>query len=486
MSQPPAHGRGQGAQPGRGDGMPGGPGGRGAAGRRDPRLAGFAQPGDGQAPSPPDAALGVLLDELSGPDRRCPGATDDELMGLLARWAALDSWATAAKLGVVRELIRRRARPGLLGNMHGDLPDAWDEGLGHELAAELGLSVPGADKLALLAWELRARLPGTGARLADGSIDYVKAKIIADELAVLDDALAARAEDLIIDDLAGKTPGQVGKLAAAAVCEVDPDGAAKRREQAERDDARVRFWRDRTGTCTLAGFGLPTDAALAAHANVAARAAEYRQAGFAPDAKLDQLRVLAYLDILNGISAADRIAQAHAGTEASAADTGEDVPANAHPAGGGGPGDDDPGRSGRDGSPGEGPDRGTGRGSRGGNPNGRSRVGGNPDNGNPDGGGAGGLGGGQPGSGPAGGQPAGTGPVLPAKVNLTIPFSTLLDLAERPGEAHSLGPLDPALARDLAAAAARSPHSDWCVTVTNPSVINGAPTRPQECLLRSR
>ncbi len=53
-------------------------------------------------------------------------------------------------------------------------------------------------------------------------------------------------------------------------------------------------------------------------------------------------------------------------------------------------------------------------------------------------------------------------------MNLTIPLATLLGLAERPGLLSRTGPIDPALARDLAAAAARSPRSTWCLTVTGP------------------
>jgi hypothetical protein len=67
------------------------------------------------------------------------------------------------------------------------------------------------------------------------------------------------------------------------------------------------------------------------------------------------------------------------------------------------------------------------------------------------------------------GQPAGS--VVPAgyaaKVNLTIPLSTLLDLADRPGEIGGIGPVDPWLARDLARAAALNPRTTWCVTVTD-------------------
>src|SRR5262252_10028581 len=204
MTQPPVPGRGAGAEPAPGAGLPGGAGGRPG---RDPRLAGFAQGGAGDG-CLPGSALAVMLEELSGPDWRCDGATDDELIGLLGRWQAMESWAAAGKLGVVRELIRRRARPGIRGQdtpMHGDLPDAWEEGLGHEISAAMAVSLRSADQLTGLAWQLRARLPGIGAMLAAGTIDLLKARIVSDELSVLDDAQAAQAEKLILHELAGKT-----------------------------------------------------------------------------------------------------------------------------------------------------------------------------------------------------------------------------------------------------------------------------------------
>ena len=71
-------------------------------------------------------------------------------------------------------------------------------------------------------------------------------------------------------------------------------------------------------------------------------------------------------------------------------------------------------------------------------------------------------------------MPAPAGPlagVIPpgfaGRANLTIPLATLLHLADRPGEMTGIGPLDPDLARDLAAAAARTARSTWCVTVTD-------------------
>lgn len=52
-----------------------------------------------------------------------------------------------------------------------------------------------------------------------------------------------------------------------------------------------------------------------------------------------------------------------------------------------------------------------------------------------------------------------------------LPLATLLGLAERPGQGHALGPLDPDLCRALAASAVASPHSTLCVTVTDPDGI---------------
>ena len=74
-----------------------------------------------------------------------------------------------------------------------------------------------------------------------------------------------------------------------------------------------------------------------------------------------------------------------------------------------------------------------------------------------------------PGSAPGPGGPL-AGMVPPGfagHVNLTIPAATLIARADRPGELGGIGPIDPDLARDLAAAAARNPRSAWCVTVTD-------------------
>jgi len=539
MTQPPPPEPGPAEEPARDSGLPGGsvPG-----GARDPRLAGFADDGPGDT-CPPSAALAAVVEALSGPEQRCQDATDEELIGLLGRWDSLESWAAAGKLGVVRELIRRRARPGPGGRLavHGDLPGQWHEGLEHEVSAALGLSIRGADKLTCFAWDLGARLPGIAAALAAGTISEWKARLISDQLAVLDDQQAAEAEKLILDQIAGQPPGVVGNIAAAAVCTVDPDGAAKRREHQEREEARVRFWRANGGACALAAYGLPTDAALAANGAIEDRAQRYKKFKVRPDARLDQLRVLAFLDLLNGITLEARLAQAHADAAAASRDGttagGQDAPAGGeNPAAadpgapdedrdaydwdayfgdhgdpdddrpGNGindPGDDVPADSGSDhsepdasdpdglggggapggGAPGDG-DRGA---SRGADPAGDAGPGvpdddwfrdssepgdnrpGEPSSGSgepaarphsPDGDTADGGTSGGPAAAPA-------LPSLAARANLTFPLTTLLQMGERPGAGHGLGPLDPALVRDLAATAAANPDSQWCLTITN-------------------
>ena len=70
-------------------------------------------------------------------------------------------------------------------------------------------------------------------------------------------------------------------------------------------------------------------------------------------------------------------------------------------------------------------------------------------------------------------QPLGAGPANGAgggfvgQVTLTVPLGTAVGLVDRPGELAGLGPVDPWLARDLLAAAARNPQTTWCVTVTD-------------------
>ncbi len=383
-------------------------------------AAGFGQgcPLDALAPS---TALSGLADAASGEDRAFTGVTDDELMGLIGarqRLAGRQQWellTAVARVPAPPPGPRLRRAPAA-----GGMPAVWDEHAGAELAVQLHLTPGAAEGLLSLAHDLAVKLPGTAAALRDGIIDLDKARTIAWYCFALT-AAEARAAEAVVLGLAGveeMTWGMIRDRIARAVIEVNPEAARKRRERAAKDK-RVEVVAEQSGNCQLAGRELPPAAVLAADENLTARARQLRAAGV--PGGMDELRALAYLGALGGLDPLDY----------------------AVPRGGTG-----------DGTEGTG---GTGEG-----------TGGGPGSGGPGGPGGPGPDGPRPG-GPGGGAAAGEIPAgFAARVNLTVPLATLLGLAERPGTLSRTGPVDPALARDLAAAAARSPRSTWCLTVTGP------------------
>jgi hypothetical protein len=435
----------------------------------DPRLAAFAWDESRDAPTP-SGRTALLVDELSGPERRCPGATDDELIGMLRAWAALESWAAGAKLGVIREVMRREAPPSP-GADHGDLPETWSPSLRYELAGALACSTQSAETTASLAWEQGARLPGIGSRLDDGTLTAAKARAVVETFQNLTDADATEAEALVMDQLADKTYMQVLRLAEQAALTVDPGLAERRREQAQKRDARVSFFREQAGTAGLSGRDLPPDEALAAMESVNARAEEYMESGAFGDTPMDVLRACAFLDLINRVPADGRIAAAGRPDDdpgPGASDAGRPDPVSPYPHGprNSGSGQTDPDdcpcdecdgscladdeldcseHCDDDDEPDDGSDPGDSS---------------HPDDDGDDGPGAGGPGP-QPGLAPTG-QPRERRPA-----DLIVPLKTLLGLAERPGDIHGFGLLDPALARELAAAAPASPGTEVCVTVTS-------------------
>lgn len=425
----------------------------GGTGPRDPRLAGFAEGGHYGAALPSATVAGVLEAVSDGAGRPPLGATDDELVGIMGCWQAAEAHAHARLLAVLRELIRRRAKPGF-GEYPGGLPGSWETGTAHEVAAELGISWQAAAPLLQLAWELEARLPGTGRLLDQGVLTGFKARIVADEFGVLDDEKVAGAEERLLErDLSvpEMTPARLRKLCQKIADTVDPEGAQRRREETQRQRARVDFYRAHGGDTRLFAEGLPADDALMAKASIQARALAYRQAGIYPDDGMDLLRVLAMLDLVNELSAEARIERYRqhdaAGDEArreeerarneeatatlakyrptarpsGPPDGNGDPPLPDGPSDGGWPGLDSDGEE-----AGSDTERKTG-------------------------------------SAPA--EPASPG--LPSLVHLTLPLATLLGLDRRPGEVPGYGSVDPGLVKDLARAAAQNPRTSYCFTVTD-------------------
>jgi uncharacterized protein DUF222 len=366
------------------------------------------------------AVLGSFLDDAARDDDRYAGASDDELLGVICAWDRVEANASARKHAAVAELFRRRPAPGAEVTGPAQMPGACDEFTGRELGAVLGVSGGEAEEMLGLAWQLEVCLPGTKAAFRTGIVSRDKAAVIAWATALLDPAEARAAEGMVLDRAGRLTPGQLRAAIKRAVMAVNPDKARKRREHAAKQ-ARVERWTEHSGNAGLAGRELSPAQVLAADQRLTAWAEELRKAGL--EGGMDQLRVRALMDILLGVDSRPRAVPRPEGT----GDGGSDGPGRPNGLGG-------PGRP-------EGPD-GPGR------PEGPGGLFGPPD--------------------PAGGPLAGLiPPGFAARVNLTIPATTVLDRAARAGELAGTWPIDPDLARDLAAAAARSSRSTWCVTVTD-------------------
>ena len=399
----------------RGLGMPGS---RSFPGEYPGPAGGFAS-GMALDTAPGSPVLALCAGDAAGDDEAFPGVTDDELIGVICAWDRVQAHISARKHSAVAELIRRRPAPGCALEGPARMPAVWEEFVPDELAPALAESAWAAHALLDLAWDLEVKLPGTRAALRAGIVQEHKARIIAAATQLLDPQESRAAEALVLDRAGTLTPGGLRAAIARAVMQVAPDKARKRREEAARD-ARVERWAEDSGNAALVGRELPPAEVLAADQRVTWWARQLKKAGL--DGSMDELRARAYLDILLGI---DSRPKRRAGGDSSP---------GGHATDDSGPGGDGAGGDG----PGEGP-------------------GGGP--------------GGRPGE-PAGPAPAGplAGAVPPGfagRLNLTVPLATLLGLADRPGEAAGIGPIDPALARDLARAAARNPTTTWCLTVTD-------------------
>ena len=395
-----------------------------AAGRRGPGMPGSeCYPGDYPGPAggfasglPLDTMPGGLVlmsfaDDAAGEDDTYPDASDDELVGAICAWDRVQSHAAARKHAATAELIRRRPAPGYGLEGPARMPAVWEEFVADELAPALAQSAWAAADILGLASDLAVKLPGTAAAFRSGVLQENKARIIAAATQLLDPGEARAAEALVLGRAGTLTPGGLRAAIARAVMAVAPDKARKRREEAARD-ARVERWAEDSGNAALTGRELPPAEVLAADERITWWAKQLRTAGLA--GSMDELRARAYLDLLLGM--------------------------DSRPAP---------------------------------QPAGNAPIGDGPEDSGPDGDGTDGPGDG--GSGP--GKPAGPAPAGPAagvippgfagRLNLTVPLATVLGLADRPGEAAGIGPVDPWLARDLAAAAARNPASTWCLTVTD-------------------
>src|SRR6202042_1626466 len=127
----------------------------------------------GVMPGCPDLAL--LADAAAGADDAYPGASDEELIGVLCAWDRLEAHMAARKLAAAAELIRRRPGPDCPLTGAARMPAAWAEFTGDELGFALAEGRGRGEDLLTLTQALQTKLPGTKAALRDGIITLAKA-----------------------------------------------------------------------------------------------------------------------------------------------------------------------------------------------------------------------------------------------------------------------------------------------------------------------
>ncbi|HTX26213.1 MAG TPA: DUF222 domain-containing protein, partial [Streptosporangiaceae bacterium] len=279
-----------------------------------------------------------------------------------------------------------------------------------ELGYELHLTPQSAAEQMRYSAAVTTRLPVTFAALAAGRIHPVHLRIIDDETALLSPADAAAADAELAEVAPSLTFGRLRAVAHRLVLKLDPDSALRRKEHAKQD-AHVRRFREDSGNAGMAARELPPDEVLASWQHVEQRALDLRAAGIG--GSLRELRVRAYLDLLQERDS--RLVPADPGTGQT------DRPVEA---------DNDDDSWDQDDAPSQRGDHGSGS--------------------------------------PGGAFDSGPGPSVAALVNITVSVGTALGHSEAPGEVGGYGLLDAQDARDLLAAAARHPHTRWCVTALHP------------------
>lgn len=331
------------------------------------------------------------------------------------------------------------------------MPEAWDEFTADELAAVLGASKYDAAALLDLAHNLAVKLPGTRTALRDGTLNVKKAAIISWATELLDPEEARAAEALVLDRAGQLSPGALRSAITRAVMEIAADKARKRREQAAKK-ARVERWAEYSGNAALVGRELPPAEVLAADQRVSWWARQLHRAGL--DGSMDELRAKAYIDLLLGTdSRPSRDAEGGQHNATPDSHTSDSAAQDSHTPDSAAQDSHTRDSHTRDSHTGDSDADDRARNSRQGGAGGQGGMSG-PEDG--------------PAESSAAGRPVSAVPAgFAGRVNLTVPLATLLGLAHRPGEIPGIGPVDPWLARDLAAVAAQNPKTTWCMTVTN-------------------
>ena len=226
-------------------------------------------------------------------------ALDDcALAGVAASWRRLSSWAQAGELAAVGQIAARAAaRDKDIGTGADGRPARICADATGEVCLALVMSQCGASWWADLAVTLSWRLVRTGAALRDGAIDLSRARLVAEATSVLSEDAAHEVEAKVLPRAGDQTLGQLRAALRRAVIIADPDGAERRREEAERA-AKVCLYPNEEGTATLAGQSLPGIRAAAAMARITAMARAMKASG--AGGGIDLLRAQVFVGLLLG------------------------------------------------------------------------------------------------------------------------------------------------------------------------------------------
>ncbi len=223
---------------------------------------------------------------------------DTVLAGVAASWRRLAAWAQAGELATVAQIAARAAvRDKDIGVAADGRPARICADATGEVSLALVMSQCGASWWTDLAVTLSWRLARTGAALRDGAIDLSRARLIAEATSMLSEDAARAVEEKVLSRAGGQTLGQLRAALRRAVIIADPDGAERRREEAERR-AKVCLYPDEEGTATLAGQSLPGIRAAAAMARITAMARAMKASG--AGGGIDLLRAQVFIGLLLG------------------------------------------------------------------------------------------------------------------------------------------------------------------------------------------
>ena len=223
---------------------------------------------------------------------------ESELIGVLCGWQRLISWAQAGQVITLTALTGRRKQQAA----EIDRPALFDH-LDDEVAAALTLTARGSDRLLSMAAGL-ARIGEVRAALSRGEIDWPRACLFADQLALLPADAATGIVSSLIGRAVGMTTGQLRAALARAVLAWDPD-AAQRRQDAARRDAEVQVWTEPSGNAALVGRELRPSEVITANERLSEQARWLQSHG--ADGSLDQLRAAVFLAVLTGRSLQDLV-----------------------------------------------------------------------------------------------------------------------------------------------------------------------------------